>query len=56
MISEGLGTLLEALEIQPSTAAMCKSMLEEGHVLAVSPGTYKSIYDDTFRLFSRWCS
>ncbi|UJR36382.1 hypothetical protein I4U23_029106 [Adineta vaga] len=34
----GLGTLLEALEIQPSTSAMCKSMLEEGHVLAVSPG------------------
>ncbi|CAF0782100.1 unnamed protein product [Adineta ricciae] len=34
----GLGTLLEALEIQPSTSATCKSMLEEGHVLAVSPG------------------
>lgn len=37
----GLGTLLEALEIQPSTSATCKSMLEEGHVLAVSPGKSK---------------
>ena len=35
---EGLASLLEALEIQPATAAMCKLMLEEGHVLAVSPG------------------
>jgi len=34
----GLGTLLEALEIQPSSFATCQKMLEEGHVLAVSPG------------------
>ncbi|CAF0884926.1 unnamed protein product [Adineta ricciae] len=34
----GLATLLEALEIQPATSAMCKLMLEEGHILAVSPG------------------
>jgi hypothetical protein len=35
---EGLASLLEALEIQPATSAMCKLMLEEGHVLAVAPG------------------
>ncbi|CAF2829384.1 unnamed protein product [Rotaria sp. Silwood2] len=34
----GLATLLEALEIQPSTSAMCRLMLEEGHVLAIAPG------------------
>ncbi|CAM4868141.1 unnamed protein product [Rotaria socialis] len=34
----GLATLLEALEIQPSTSTMCKLMLEEGHILAISPG------------------
>lgn len=35
---QGLATLLEALEIQPATSSMCKLMLEEGHVLAISPG------------------
>ena len=34
----GLATLLEALEIQPATSIMCQTMLEEGHVLAISPG------------------
>ncbi|CAF1072952.1 unnamed protein product [Adineta steineri] len=34
----GLGALLEALQIQPSTSSMCKLMLEEGHVLAIAPG------------------
>jgi hypothetical protein len=36
-----LASLLEALEIQPATSAMCKLMLEEGHVLAISPGEFK---------------
>ncbi|CAF4309257.1 unnamed protein product, partial [Adineta steineri] len=35
---QGLGALLEALQIQPSTSSMCKLMLEEGHVLAIAPG------------------
>jgi hypothetical protein len=39
--SSGLASLLEALEIQPSSSAMCKSMLEEGHVLAIAPGKSK---------------
>lgn len=34
----GLASLLEALEIQPASSAMCKAMLEQGHVLAISPG------------------
>ncbi|CAF1086414.1 unnamed protein product [Rotaria sordida] len=34
----GLGTLLEALKIEPATFGICKSTLEEGHVLAISPG------------------
>ncbi|CAF1075563.1 unnamed protein product [Rotaria sp. Silwood1] len=34
----GLASLLEALEIQPSTLAICKLMLEEGHILAIAPG------------------
>ena len=36
--SIGLATLLEALEIQPATSITCQRMLEEGHVLAISPG------------------
>lgn len=34
----GLASLLEALEIQPASSATCKAMLEQGHVLAISPG------------------
>ncbi|CAF1069787.1 unnamed protein product, partial [Didymodactylos carnosus] len=41
----GLATLLEALEIQPATAAMCKLMLDEGHVLAVS-GVREALFSD----------
>ncbi|CAF3725101.1 unnamed protein product [Rotaria sp. Silwood1] len=37
-IWHGLASLLEALEIQPSTLAICKLMLEEGHILAIAPG------------------
>lgn len=38
IVSIGLATLLEALEIQPATSITCQRMLEEGHVLAISPG------------------
>ena len=34
----GLATLLEALEIQPATSATCRAMLEDGQILAISPG------------------
>ncbi|CAF3213812.1 unnamed protein product [Rotaria socialis] len=48
----GLGTLIEALEIQPSTSAVCKSMLDEGHVLAISPGGVREALfsDHNYRL------
>ncbi|CAF3395737.1 unnamed protein product [Rotaria sp. Silwood1] len=48
----GLGTLLEALGSQPATSGICKSMLEEGHVLAISPGGVREALfsDHNYRL------
>ncbi|CAF3953544.1 unnamed protein product [Rotaria sp. Silwood2] len=48
----GLGTLIEAIGIQPSTPGICKSMLEEGHVLAISPGGVREALfsDHNYRL------
>lgn len=34
----GLGSLLEAFEITPGTVESCVSLLEQGHILAISPG------------------
>lgn len=45
---KGLASLLEALEIQPATSATCKAMLNDGHVLAISPG--KTIFERRKRI------
>jgi hypothetical protein len=55
-ILTGLSTLLEALEIQPATSIMCQTMLEQGHVLAISPGKRQTTMTMMIVLMFRWRS
>ena len=38
MCVQGLKTLLEAFEVTPGSQDICVSLLNEGHILAISPG------------------